>query len=213
MYLLTREFFGYFGALISAIFYIYAPYHAVDVYVRGSLNEFFCFIWLPAIFWAIYKLVKEEKKIFIFILSIFLAFLLLSHNVMVMLFIPSIFAWIVFLIIYLKKYKPIKLIIYSSLLSLGLSSFFIVSVLFERGLVNMSSIIEEYFIYYRHFPSIKQLFISRFWGFGGSTFGFDDTMSFSMGHLHWIFSLIVFIGVLIVIIKNRLWGKGKNEEY
>ncbi len=40
MYLLTREFFGELGGIVAGLFYIYAPYHAVDIYVRGDVAEF-----------------------------------------------------------------------------------------------------------------------------------------------------------------------------
>src|SRR4029078_11740295 len=33
MYLFSKEFFGRIGGALAAIFYIWAPYHAVDVYV------------------------------------------------------------------------------------------------------------------------------------------------------------------------------------
>src|SRR3989344_7137682 len=39
MYFLAKEFFGRFGGVVSSIFYIWAHYHAVDIYVRGAMNE------------------------------------------------------------------------------------------------------------------------------------------------------------------------------
>ena len=35
MYFLARKFWSNTGALVSALFYAYAPYRAVDVWVRG----------------------------------------------------------------------------------------------------------------------------------------------------------------------------------
>ena len=37
-YLLGKELWGEYGGLVTAAFYIFAPYHAVDVYVRGALG-------------------------------------------------------------------------------------------------------------------------------------------------------------------------------
>ena len=36
MYLYSRRYWGNLGGLVSAVFYVYAPYRAVDVWVRGS---------------------------------------------------------------------------------------------------------------------------------------------------------------------------------
>jgi uncharacterized membrane protein len=47
MYLLAREFWGEMGGIISGLFYVYAPYHAVDVYVRGAVAEFWAMAFLP----------------------------------------------------------------------------------------------------------------------------------------------------------------------
>ena len=39
MFLWARSHWGFWGGVLSAIAYTYAPYHAVDLYVRGSLGE------------------------------------------------------------------------------------------------------------------------------------------------------------------------------
>src|SRR3990172_3966639 len=40
MYFLAREFWGEVGGIVSGLFYVYAPYHALDIYVRGAVDEF-----------------------------------------------------------------------------------------------------------------------------------------------------------------------------
>ena len=62
MYLLAKEFFGRLGGTLSAVFYIWAPYHAVDVYVRGAMNEAWALAWFPLIFWAGYKLIQNTNS-------------------------------------------------------------------------------------------------------------------------------------------------------
>src|SRR3972149_6939967 len=51
--------FKRFGGVLSAIFYIWAPYHAVDVYVRGAMNEAWALVFFPAIFYFSYKLINN----------------------------------------------------------------------------------------------------------------------------------------------------------
>ncbi|RLC31318.1 hypothetical protein DRH13_03210, partial [Candidatus Woesebacteria bacterium] len=86
MYLLAKEFFGRLGGTLSSIFYIWAPYHAVDVYVRGAMNEAWALAWFPFIFWTGYRLIKEKKKQTKWIIGLALAWfaLLTSHNLMVL---------------------------------------------------------------------------------------------------------------------------------
>ena len=47
MYVLAKEFFGKYGGTLSAIFYIWAPYHSVDVFVRGAMNEAWALAFFP----------------------------------------------------------------------------------------------------------------------------------------------------------------------
>ncbi len=63
MYYLAKEFFGKVGGVVSAVFYIWAPYHAIDSYVRGAMNETWALVWFPAILWTAYRLIKEEKNV------------------------------------------------------------------------------------------------------------------------------------------------------
>ena len=39
MFLLARKFWGKLGGSLSAIFYSFAPYHALDFYARGAMGE------------------------------------------------------------------------------------------------------------------------------------------------------------------------------
>jgi len=47
MYGLGRRLFGRAGGLLAAVVYVYAPYHLLDIYVRGSLAEFLALGVLP----------------------------------------------------------------------------------------------------------------------------------------------------------------------
>lgn len=47
MYFLARRYWGSLSGLVSALFYVYAPYRAVDVWVRGALPEAWAFVFFP----------------------------------------------------------------------------------------------------------------------------------------------------------------------
>src|SRR3989344_2960644 len=185
MFLLARNFWGDKGALISALFYIYAPYRAVDVWVRGALPEALAFIFFPLILYFL-----ETKRYLL--LSGSLALLLITHNLSLYMFLPFLGLW------WLLRSRDLK-VIHSGLLALLLSAFYWLPVVVEGSWINLSSTTQNYYTYAHHFTSLFQLFISRAWGFGGSVWGPNDTMSFSVGHLHWLVPLLI---LSIMLLKK-----------
>ena len=181
MFLLARNFWGDKGALISALFYIYAPYRAVDVWVRGALPEALAFIFFPLILLSV-----EKKKYLSFSVLIFL--LLITHNLSIFMFLPFLGIW------WLVRSRDWKFLP-AGLLSLVLGSFYLLPVIFESKLVTLTQTTADYYNYSLHWTTLSQLFLSRFWGYGGSTWGPNDTMSFSAGHLHWILALVIAITI------------------
>lgn len=207
MYLLSKEFFGKIGGLLSSVFYIWAPYHAVDVYVRGAMNESWAFIWFPLILWGIYKLIKKREKKYLVILSLSISALLLTHNIMVMMFAPVAFVWALIWLIENKSLKSIIPICISGIFALGLSAFFTLPAILEQKFVHIDSLISDYFQFAGHFATFRQLFLSRFWGDGPSTFGINDGLAFPIGQVHWILILIVLVLLIIKIVKNKKLSK------
>jgi len=206
-YLLGKELWGKYGGMVTAVFYLYAPYHAVDVYVRGALNEFWGLVLFPAVFWAVLKIIKENKKIFMAALAFFFSLLLLSHNLMAFFIVPFLIVWALFLIFYLKKPKKVIWpLLKSGLWGVALAAFFTLPVLFERNLAHIETMFIGYFNYLAHFADLKQLFLSRFWGFGPSSWGPGDDMAFPLGQVHWI------VGTIIAIIFGILFLKKRKRE-
>src|SRR3989344_6348587 len=62
MYIFARELFGKLPGAVSALFYMFVPYRALDIYIRGALAESFSFVWLPLILWSFWKLTSTGKK-------------------------------------------------------------------------------------------------------------------------------------------------------
>ena len=207
-YLLGKELWGKYGGLVVGVFYLYAPYHAVDVYVRGALNEFFGLVLFPAVFWAVLKLIKQEKKVYIIWLGFFVSLLLLSHNLMAFFITPFLVVWALFLIIWFKKsWRLFWWLACAALWGLGLGAFFTLPVLFERNMVHVETMFIGYFNYLAHFANISQMFFSRFWGYGASTWGPEDGMPFPLGQLHWG------LPVLSFLIFSFLFLKKKKKEF
>src|SRR3990170_477295 len=206
MYFLAKEFFGKAGAVVSSGFYIWAPYHAVDIYVRGAMNEAWALAFFPLILWTAYRLIAEKKKVIGWIIGLALSWfaLLTSHNLMVLIFAPVFILWLLLHLIREKAYAKIPHLAVSGILALGLASFFTLPALVENGLTHLSSALEGYFEFTGHFVTVSQLLFSRFWGYGGSAWGItNDGMSFQIGNIYWVLSLVVFVLLIFRYIKTK----------
>jgi hypothetical protein len=206
MYLLSREFFGSIGGVLSAVFYIWAPYRAVDIFVRGAMNESWALVWFPLIFYFSYKLITGKKtqiKRNVIFLSLSYFALLTSHNLMVLIFTPFLGVWVLIHLWSKNIWNRILHLIISGIWALGLSAFFTLPALVENKFTWIRSQLTGYFDYKAHFVDLNQLFISRFWGYDGSAWGIEnDGMSFSIGYLHWILSLVVALILLVWVVRK-----------
>ncbi|MCL4382913.1 MAG: 6-pyruvoyl-tetrahydropterin synthase-related protein [Patescibacteria group bacterium] len=203
-YLLAKEFFGKSGGLVTAVFYLYAPYHSLDLYVRGALAEFYAFVFLPAVLWSTFKLIKERNRNWLVINSCFLSLLLLSHNLIALIFLPFYFAFAGFLVLPKKDKKKIILsFLCSFMLFLGLSAYFWLPALLERQYTLVDQILTgELASYKLHFVYLRQ-FISSPWGYGGSIYGLNDGISFEVGKLHLLLSFLGGVFGLYLFLKKR----------
>ncbi|OGH30686.1 MAG: hypothetical protein A3B41_00085 [Candidatus Levybacteria bacterium RIFCSPLOWO2_01_FULL_37_26] len=117
-YLWLSRFFDKLSSLVGALFYLYTPYHLFDLYKRGSIGEVLSLAVLPFILWQI-----ERRSLFWSAISI--AFLIISHNTLAVLFLPIIIIYKLIDLL-LKKNKKYVILntLYLILISLGLSAFF-----------------------------------------------------------------------------------------
>ncbi len=188
MYLLASNFWGKTGGIVSALFYAYAPYHAVDLYVRGAMGELWGMMFFPLILWAIYQFLKTSQKRYwaYFVLSI--AGLILSHNLLAMIFTPLVLIFITFLLWQLKKWHSISVVAVALLFGFGLAAFFWVPAILEKQYAHTETMIGGYFGYTEHFKGLYKLFIDRFWGWGASVRevpgGERDGISYQVGVVH-----------------------------
>jgi len=220
MFVLANSLWGVWGGLLSSVFYIWAPYHSTDVFVRGALNESWAFIWFPLILWAGKKLAKKEQFKHLIWLAFSFAMLLLTHNIMVLIFIPVLLAWVIYWWYKYDKFpwnKP-KLFgqyVLSALWALGLAGFFTLPMFLEKRFTHIESMFSGYFNWRAHFVSLHQLFISRFWGWGPSVWKQADGMAFPVGHVHWLIAIIItgYISVrwvFKVVTKKEIKIKNKH---
>lgn len=195
MFLLAKEIFdSNQAAILAAILYQFAPYKALDLYVRGALAESFALAIIPFCFFFAIKLLKHNNRKYFLGLSIALAVLLTSHNIMTLFFVPLFLVFCLFWIIY-EKSKNIWQFILSLILGFGLASFFIIPSYFEKDLVQIDNLVRLDLDFRAHFVTIGQLFWDRSWGYGASFPGPNDTISLQIGWPHWL-----------VVILAAVWG-------
>lgn len=185
MYFLAREFWGKWGGLAAAVLYIYAPYHSVDVYVRGALAESFALMILPFLWLAFYKLIKKGSFKNVFWTAVALGLLLSTHNVSSLIYAPFTILWVVFWIVKENFWSSLKNIFMVGILGIGIAGFFLIPIALESKYVQLQWLTTDYLNYAAHFVTIKQLFISRLWGYGPSIFGPNDDLSFAVGWPNW----------------------------
>lgn len=223
IYLLSASIFGPIGGFLSSLFYTYAPYHALNIYVRGAMNEAWAAVFFPLIFYFSRRLVLEGKFKHVLGLSISFTCLLLSHNPMALTFVPILFAWVLFwffskyqkpFIPFIKKKLPIifKLVL-SGVLSGVLAAFYTLPVIFETKYVQINTMFEGYYHFSVHFATLYELFIRNFWGDGASVWGPNDDMSFAIGYLHWIIPTLIAGFIAYKVIKHRRHLKKIDQKY
>lgn len=203
MYILAKQFSGKLGGLTSSLFYILAPYRAIDIYIRGALSESFSFVWLPIILLALYKI--QTNKNYMYLAALSLAFLMITHNLVFLPFSFILFIYI-FLIFYITKNKKryLFLVFISALLSAALSAFFWLPALTEKHFTIVDQILLADLANYKiHFVNPIQLWDSP-WGYAGSAEGLADGISFKIGKLHILISIAALSFSILLLIKNRV---------
>lgn len=206
MYFLGKELKGPFAGFLAGLLYTYAPYRALNIFVRGAFNEAWASLFFPLILLFSYKYFKNLKNKNLIFLSLSWAGLFLSHNPMALTFALFFAPWCLYWYFSATKkinFKIILPLIYSGLFALALSAFFTLPVIFESKFTQVESMFENYYHYGVHFLSIKQLFFSNFWGDGPSVWGAPDAMSFAIGPLYWLIPSIILIFYSIKFFKKR----------
>ncbi len=181
------------SALFASLLYTLYPYHAANVFVRGVQAENLAWSFLPLLLLSLTYLIQSPKPNFW--PAILTAGLFLTHNISAMIFTPLLILWSLAFLLKIprsQRFSKLKLLILNAVLALGLASFFLLPALIEKPLVQTESMIFDYYSYLVHFVSLKQVFWSTFWGYGGSTYGVEgDGMSFMIGRPYWILFLIL----------------------
>ena len=200
MYLLAKELFGRTSGLTAATLYLFAPYRALDSYVRGAVGESFALALIPFVFYFFLQLIRKRNKKYFALTTLTTFLFFVSHNIMILIFTPLIIIWVIFWL-YKEKWKGIKISLLSLVLAFGLAAFFVLPAYFEKGLVQTEALTRAELNFRAQFVKVSQLFIDRSWNYAGSQPLSSNTLSYQIGWpLWWLVALSL---VVVVISKKR----------
>lgn len=193
-----------YAGLVSAVLYVYFPYRLVDLFVRGSIGESIAFVLFPIILLSLSKIVDNPKnRMFILIGGIASGCLVLTHNIMAVLFMITV---LIFFIANMIAYRKRIVIQYASVFIIGilLSAFFWLPALIEKKYILLSVVpIAERS---QNWVSINQFLFSK-WGYGPPT---DPINGFSY-QIGWPFLIIFFTAAFSILYL--VYKKVKLDEF
>ncbi len=208
LYALLLPAFGTIAALAGAIVFLFAPYHAVQIYVRGSVGEYWAIALVPLVLSGLIRALKEKHFVAqTACAGLALAGVITAHTIFgfltcAMLLLGICIFWAVKLVRHRLTKKDIMVPVGVAILGLLLSGFFWLPALLEMYATSVTAMVQSAgTTFFDHFVCISQLWNSP-WGFAGSASGCVDGMSFKFGRLHVVFFAAA-VSLLLYMRKNR----------
>lgn len=198
---------GWQAAVLGSLLYVFAPYHAVQIYVRGAVGEYWILMFWPLIVYGFLGLSQKQKRFGrIVIGGIGVSGAILSHTLLgyvtVLFCVAGVAAYWGYLLVTKQFDRSLALgSIALVMLGLGLSSFFWIPAVSEMSYTSVAGQVSATADYRDHFVCIGQLW-SSLWGFGGSAPGCLDGMSFVLGKLH----------LMLAALGLVAWRIGRREK-
>ncbi|RMF01741.1 MAG: hypothetical protein D6768_09940 [Chloroflexi bacterium] len=88
MFLFVRRLLGPRAGLVSALVYVYLPYHLFDLYVRAALAESVGFVFIPLVLWGFFEAVTRPRLAALVWAALAYAGLMFTSNLLALLFTP-----------------------------------------------------------------------------------------------------------------------------
>lgn len=207
MYAFARALLGRKRAVLAAVVYVVAPYHLVDAYVRGDLREYASLVWMPLALLAFHRLAGRVTARRIAAAGLAYGALWMTHNVTALVFTPLLAAYVAYLLVrspappeasrtrWRGRFVQAAGALGAAALGLGISAALILPTLLERGFISQAQWVGSGYDYRLHFVYPFQ-FLSAFWGYGAAGPGPVDQMSFQLGAVPTILSMVALAAAL-----------------
>lgn len=191
MYGFVRDNWGREAGWVATAVYIYAPYlQYIDPHVRGALPEAFSFGTFAIALWTLDRLHKTGSWQAWTTAVLSTAAVILSHNLMALLFFGILVAWACWLLVvhYWGKehegaasYLPLAALF----LGLGVAAFFWLPVALERNEVNLNTLLgqNDNYDFRTHFLSLRDMLAPSLWLDWGAT---EAAFRFNLGVPQWV---------------------------
>lgn len=202
MFFLGKALFGKWAGLTSAVLYLYAPYHSVDLYVRGAISEAYALIIFPIIYLTIMRYGQTRNLTWFAGIILSISSLFYTHNIMTVLFSPFILLWMGYWILK-SKGRLLLPLGFSFVWGVALAASYLLPAFFEKQYIQSEGLTSGYFDFRGHFISISQWIVPS-WGYGASLWGDEDGMSFQLGVVHWATIFLVFLSLFLLLIRKRI---------
>lgn len=226
MFGFVRRSLGERAALLAGLVYIYAPYHLLDVYVRGALAETVALAFLPLCLWGFAAAIERPRMAAIAGAALAYAGLTLAHAGIALLFSLVLAAYMVVLVLAkIHRTQPLNQLTANSavplighlihvsiapvlglVLGIASSAIFLLPSLLEQVFVRTDQYTTGtadrlgYYDYHNHFTYFFQLFSPQ-WGFGLSMTGPVDGLSLQLGAVAVVLGLLS----LVMVARSRTW--------
>lgn len=200
MYWWMKSELGDKPGFVAAIFYLFAPYHLIDLHFRVSIGELVAFAIIPFIFLSIKKLIETKNTTFFLITSILFALLILSHQVASFVFLYLFILYGIYVTLQIKqgRYYRIFLTLASLMVGVMLTAYYWIPVLTEVQFIRYGLLNEINFHTLSSFLYSQNRFGLLFQGHMGELY-------FNIGYVQWAVIALSFY----LIIKNKIKGKEK----
>jgi len=139
MYLFMKDSNGEKAGLASALLYQVIPFHTFNLFTRGVFPELLAFIWFPLILLATRQMFLNKKPAAIACAGLAYTGLILTHLVSAFMFTFIMIGYAFYLTFIEKKSGLLRMLI-AMLLGLGLSSIYLLPVIFERAFIHIEFI-------------------------------------------------------------------------
>lgn len=187
VYLFARLFHGRLASTVAALLYLLAPYHILNLYVRGNVAEFTAMTVLPWLLYFTQRLIlgRGSEAANRCGTALSAAALILTHNLTA--FFGGLFVagWCAVWLIRERKSFPLVEVLLSGAAGVLMSAFFWLPMVLEMKFTHFEVMDHTFRAAPSHTVAWWQYFTNS-WGFGNSLPGTDDRMSFAVGWPQWL---------------------------
>ena len=211
MYGYSRDNWGRSAGLVAAASFVFAPYVLfIDPHARGDVAESLSLGFFALSLWALDRVRRRPGRLPWIASILAVSGLILSHNLMSVIFVGLLAAWGIWQIIVHRM--PLASVssnrgqsklwewrlIGAIALSIGITAFFWLNIILEQDAVNLSSLVGQggHFDFRSHFLSLTELFSPSEIIDWGAT---EPAFVFNLGIAQW---LLAAVGLLMFAIKR-----------